>query len=605
MATIADDERSVRRGPLGFVDTGGERSSLWERRGITLVTVDTYMTEDESTASPAPRTATPTPPRWWTVEFLVYYALALVVIPMMVYVPMRMSRPTNANYATFSRHLVLGWMGRPRDNSDIQYRIFREHVPMIGALVAAYGTLSVAVRGAARRAGLSDDARVRVRTAFLLVTGVVFVAAVHGTNALKLVALAGVNYALATAAAPRLPPRTAAGLVWAFNFGALVAVFWLDGVPYARISPALAWLDAYPGLLPRWYINYNFTTLRHISFAMDTLWATAGYSPVRHHADTSTEVRAPQETALTGLRPDAKERVRGHRAAAERTFVRYLAYLFYPPLFIAGPVLTFNDFAAQLQTPLRIRARTVATYAVRCAVDILAMEFMLHYMYVNAIKNARAWDGSSPMELSMIGFWNLMFMWLKLLIPWRVFRLWAALDGVDTPENMIRCMANNYSVLGFWRSWHRSFNLWVVRYIYVPIGGSRNLLPAVLLVFSFVAVWHDLSFTLLTWAWLITLFVAPELIATYLLPISVYGTRPWFRHACAVGAVGNVLMMMTANLVGFVVGVDGIHFLWAHLVQDWHGIRYFVVACFAMFVGIQFQFEYRAEELRRHILRKC
>lgn len=52
----------------------------------------------------------------------------------------------------------------------------------------------------------------------------------------------------------------------------------------------------------------------------------------------------------------------------------------------------------------------------------------------------------------------------QLLIPWRFFRLWALLDEIDPPENMVRCMANNYSTLGFWRSWHRSYNLWIVRY---------------------------------------------------------------------------------------------------------------------------------------------
>jgi D-alanyl-lipoteichoic acid acyltransferase DltB (MBOAT superfamily) len=56
----------------------------------------------------------------------------------------------------------------------------------------------------------------------------------------------------------------------------------------------------------------------------------------------------------------------------------------------------------------------------------------------------------------------------QLLIPWRFFRLWALLDGVDAPENMVRCVANNYSTLGFWRSWHRSYNLWVVRYVSHP-----------------------------------------------------------------------------------------------------------------------------------------
>jgi hypothetical protein len=52
---------------------------------------------------------------------------------------------------------------------------------------------------------------------------------------------------------------------------------------------------------------------------------------------------------------------------------------------------------------------------------------------------------------------------LQLLIPWRFFRLWALMDGIDPPENMVRCMANNYSTLGFWRSWHRSYNLWIIR----------------------------------------------------------------------------------------------------------------------------------------------
>lgn len=55
------------------------------------------------------------------------------------------------------------------------------------------------------------------------------------------------------------------------------------------------------------------------------------------------------------------------------------------------------------------------------------------------------------------------FIPIQLLIPWRFFRLWALLDGLDPPENMIRCMSNNYSTLEFWRSWHRSYNLWIVR----------------------------------------------------------------------------------------------------------------------------------------------
>jgi D-alanyl-lipoteichoic acid acyltransferase DltB (MBOAT superfamily) len=104
---------------------------------------------------------------------------------------------------------------------------------------------------------------------------------------------------------------------------------------------------------------------------------------------------------------------------------------------------------------------------------------------------------------------------------------------------MVRCMANNYSTFGFWRSWHRSYNLWVIRcvtmfffswklfhvtflfrYIYVPVGGSKNVILNTVLVFSFVALWHDLTFRLLAWGWLVSLFIIPELAASYLLSAS-------------------------------------------------------------------------------------
>lgn len=81
---------------------------------------------------------------------------------------------------------------------------------------------------------------------------------------------------------------------------------------------------------------------------------------------------------------------------------------------------------------------------------------------------------------------------------------------------MIRCMSNNYSGLAFWRSWHRSFNQWIVRYIYIPLGGSQYATLNIWVIFTFVAIWHDRTLSLLVWGWLISLFIAPELILAYL-----------------------------------------------------------------------------------------
>jgi len=233
------------------------------------------------------------------------------------------------------------------------------------------------------------------------------------------------------------------------------------------------------------------------------------------------------------------------------------------------------------------------------------METLIHIMHVVAIKDARAWAGMNPAQLSMLGFWNLIFVWLKLLLPWRFFRLWALMDGLDPPENMVRCMADNYSPLGFWRSWHRSFNLWIVRYIYIPLGGMHRLVATSVLIFTFVALWHDLSPRLLAWGWLVALFILPEVMARKAFPPSMFGEKWWYRHCCAIGGVFNILMMMGANLVGFVVGTDGAQYLAYQLVSSWSGVRFLLLACVCLFVGVQLMFEYREEELRRGIHRRC
>ena len=61
------------------------------------------------------------------------------------------------------------------------------------------------------------------------------------------------------------------------------------------------------------------------------------------------------------------------------------------------------------------------------------------------------------------------------------------------------------------------------RYIYIPLGGTRNVLVSSVLIFTFVALWHDLSFKLLAWGWLVSLFLIPELIARAVLPRSKVG----------------------------------------------------------------------------------
>jgi D-alanyl-lipoteichoic acid acyltransferase DltB (MBOAT superfamily) len=343
----------------------------------------------------------------------------------------------------------------------------------------------------------------------------------------------------------------------------------------------------------------------------------------------STESDPPKKKQLDPASLSERDRVTIPADQASFNPLYYVAYVLYSPLYLTGPILTFNDYISQQRHPSpAVTPTRTLLYGIRFCLTVLCMELVLHYIYAVAISQAGPdWSLYTPGQLSMLGYFNLHIIWLKLLIPWRFFRLWALLDGMDPPENMVRCMSNNFSALAFWRAWHRSFNRWVTRYLYIPLGGSGARSPQstkssssssgaflsrvrgifnFLAVFSFVAVWHDINLRLLMWGWLITLFVLPEIIARMLFPAHRWRTHPTaYRYLCGIGAVVNILMMMMANLVGFALGLDGLKGLLAGIVGSYSGVVYLVSACAALFVGVQVMFEVRESEKRAGIKLKC
>lgn len=308
----------------------------------------------------------------------------------------------------------------------------------------------------------------------------------------------------------------------------------------------------------------------------------AASSRRKHHQTCANNTNAPKKKQIDPASLSERERISFPAAPGDYNFRNLVAYAIYAPLYLTGPILTFNDYISQSRyRPCSIETSRTVRYGVRFLLVLLCMEVVLHYDYVGAIGKATPqWGSYTAAQLSLLSYFNLHIIWLKLLLPWRLFRLWSLVDGVDPPENMVRCVSDNFSTLMFWRSWHRSYNRWLLRYIWIPLGGgdwrswrtaTRTLLTY-LLVFTFVALWHDIQLRLLVWGWLIVVFMVPEVAARHLFPHSRWGARPTaYRMLCCAGAVGNVLMMMMANLVGFAVGLDGLQSILRGILHDWSG----------------------------------
>ncbi|XP_071937129.1 membrane-bound O-acyltransferase gup1 isoform X2 [Coffea arabica] len=224
-----------------------------------------------------------------------------------------------------------------------------------------------------------------------------------------------------------------------------------------------------------------------------------------------------------------------------------------------------NRFDQELDTPQKnYSSKQVVWYGFRWILSLFLMELMTHFFYYNAFAISGVWKQLTPMDNFIIGYGVLNFMWLKFFLLWRYFRFWSLISGIEAPENMPRCLNNCYNLETFWKNWHASYNKWLVRYMYIPLGGAQRKLLNVWVVFTFVAIWHDLEWKLLSWAWLTCLFFIPEILvksaANTFKVQSVFGEF-LLRELNAVAGAVTITCLMVANLVGFVIGPSGINWL--------------------------------------------
>jgi D-alanyl-lipoteichoic acid acyltransferase DltB (MBOAT superfamily) len=252
------------------------------------------------------------------------------------------------------------------------------------------------------------------------------------------------------------------------------------------------------------------------------------------------------------------------------TFLNLLIYIFYPPFYFSGPTIMFHSFIFQVNNYDRNGHnysfdKNKMIYFIRCICIFITLEIFNHFIFVNAIMTNKynSWifeeyrNNNSYFNYFFLAFNNLVFIFLKFSLIWKVARLWGWVDGIYSEENMNRCIYNNYNFEGFWRQWHRSYNVWLIRYMYIPLGGKKKKLLNTFIIFSFVALWHDLKFNLLLWAWTIYISLIPEII------IKSYFNREenqylnnymWFRYLKAWFSSVVILLMITANLIGFGIG---------------------------------------------------
>lgn len=185
------------------------------------------------------------------------------------------------------------------------------------------------------------------------------------------------------------------------------------------------------------------------------------------------------------------------------TLGEYMAFIFFFPTMVAGPIKRFQDFVPCLRFPSRDWSTDWNRGITRILVG-LVKKFALADLLTSLTNHLNASDISRA-ERWVLPLWLFAYGW-KIYFDFSAYSDIAIgsgrLFGIRIPENFDWPYFRT-NIGEFWRHWHISLYKWLVDYVFIPMGGSRVLPLAVyrniLFVMLVSGLWHGAGLNYLVW----------------------------------------------------------------------------------------------------------
>lgn len=205
--------------------------------------------------------------------------------------------------------------------------------------------------------------------------------------------------------------------------------------------------------------------------------------------------------------------VRRGTLLAERSLIRFAAYLLFFPKLVSGPIMRYGAFQKQLDD-LSPSADMIAAGIRRVFIGFIKRALIANQIGVwsDAVFNL-----TQPAITPSFAWLAIVAYTMQIYFDFAGYTDMAIglgqMIGIQLPENF------NYpyiarSVSDFWRRWHISLTAWFREYVFYPLERRRfrwsNLQLNILIVFLLTGLWHGLKPTFIAWGLLHGLFLAIE-----------------------------------------------------------------------------------------------
>ncbi|XP_070398600.1 protein-cysteine N-palmitoyltransferase HHAT isoform X2 [Nothobranchius furzeri] len=281
------------------------------------------------------------------------------------------------------------------------------------------------------------------------------------------------------------------------------------------------------------------------------------------------------------------------------------SYTFYHPFFYNGPIISFKAYTEQMRmSDEDNREESALSYFLLQSGRIILWwclaEYMIHTMYIHLIQSNETYiEILPPWALGGFALAHVQFFYVKYLVLFGLPCMLATLDEL-VPPKLPRCVSIMYSFTGMWRHFDEGLYRWLIRYIYIPLGGSRHgplcKTLSTGLAFGFVCFWHGghdylRYWALMNWAGVLVENGLKSLFATACVRsvIEHNFSTAMQRRCVALLSAFSTAMLILSNLV-FLGGIHVGRIFWKRVfVQGWSTIAppmLVFLYCFAQ-VGLE------------------
>jgi len=185
-----------------------------------------------------------------------------------------------------------------------------------------------------------------------------------------------------------------------------------------------------------------------------------------------------------------------------------VAFCFYLPLGIMGPLVTSKTFKQSFSSPSspvdKSRLKDIITQVLRYTIWFCVTDISLYFLFQQAftlkpqlVKSLNLWT------LCGMGYFMGQFFQLKYVVMYGWSSFLARQDNVSAPPHP-KCIGRIHLYSDMWRHFDNGLYIFMQQYIYLPVlGGASSLfarLASSAVCFSFVYVWHGTMDFVLIWS---------------------------------------------------------------------------------------------------------